>query len=167
MYLAEIIGFIASFCLLLSVTRTKDSELIILQSVSNVFWVAHFYMFDAHAAALAAVLGTLRAFFVFRWNSLLAKHAFTAVFVLFLLYQAVVSPTLLAMLPILAMLFISVGILYRKGNVLSAHLLVGNVLFLTFALVLGSMAACFNYTAMLALLIYRIVKTNRQMAHTN
>jgi hypothetical protein len=166
LFVAEIIGFIASFCLLLSVSRTKDSELIILQSVSNVFWVAHFYMFDAKVAAFAAILGVLRAFFVFRWNSLLAKHTFTAVFVLFLLYQAIVAPALLSLLPIVAMIIISVGILYRKGNVLSAHLVIGNVIFLVFALLLGSVSASFNYAAMLVILVYRIMKIKRQAVHT-
>lgn len=45
--IAEIVGFIASFILLFSATRTNDRDLIILQGVSNALWIIHCLMFNA------------------------------------------------------------------------------------------------------------------------
>jgi hypothetical protein len=155
---AEIIGFIASFILLLSATKVKDKDLIILQGVSNTLWIIHYLMFGAITGVIACTFGVLRNAFVFKWNSHKAKMIFVFVFFLFSVGQLLFLDNFIKAIPIIAIFIISYGVLFSEKNKLTYYLLFGNTIFLVFSIYIESISATFNYIAMISLLIYRLKK---------
>jgi len=158
---AETVGFIASFFLLLSATRTKDKDLIILQGVSNGIWIIHYLMFNAVTGVVACIFGVARNIFVFKYNSKAAKIGFILVFALFSILQFFYIDNILKAIPIIAIFIISYGILFAEKNKLTFFILLGNSIFLIFSIYIESISATFNYMIMIILLLNRAYKANK------
>jgi hypothetical protein len=160
-FVAEFIGFIASFVLLFSATRIKDKDLIILQGFSNALWIIHYLMFEAITGVIACTFGVMRNLFVFKYNSNKAKLGFIFVFLIFCILQLFFIDEYIKAIPIISIFIISYGVLFAEKNQLTFYLLIGNIFFLFFSIYIESISATFNYIVMILLLINRAFKIKK------
>jgi len=160
---SEFFGLIATFFMFYSFTKTNDKTLIILHTVSNVFWGLHFLVLGALAGAVSILFSLSRTAFVFKWNSKEAKLGFMFVLTLYCIYEASSIDNIHNILPIIAAFIVSLGILFFDKNKLTLIFIISNILWVNYTIIVGSISGTISYSIIILILIYRWIKIKKEI----
>lgn len=158
---AQVIGFIAMACGIISFQSKRRTNILLFQTTSNLLWVVHFLLLGAFSAVLANVIGILRNLVYMQRgkykfaDSKLIPIAFVAIFTVsgILTYEDPFS-----LLPMLAMAVATVAFFVRKENLIRWMSLGIAVPWLTYGIYAGSIASAISDGTNLISIIISLIR---------
>ncbi len=160
--LAEVIGVLATLAMIISFGRKDDKELIIIHTISNALWGFHYFFLGAFSGVVFIFISVLRTFFVFRWDSHKQKVGFMIAMILFYSGYVLQETNLANLIPLLAVIPVSYGVLFCDKNKLTLLFILSNVIWLTYHLYIVSYAGTISSLMLISMLVYRFVVVKRE-----
>ncbi len=156
--LGQATGFLAMFILFYAFTIKDDQKLIKVLSISNVFWMLHFFLLWNTGALIATAVAMLRLVLSLKYK----KHhgAFIFIAVLSIVLWYISYEWLVSLLPISATLIASYGFFYLEKSGLRILLLWISTMWLYYHIQTWSISGIINEVVVqitLCLTIYRFI----------
>ncbi len=159
---AELFGLIATALMFFGFSKTDDKNLIILHTLSNAFWALHFLILGSFAGFVSILFSLSRTFFVFKWTSNKSKWIFLTVLFIYCIYEISLIQNFHNLLPIVATLVVSYGILFYYKHKLTLVFIISNILWVFYSIIENSMSGTICYTIVIMILIFRFLKIQKE-----
>jgi len=102
-----------------------------------------------------------RTFIFFKFNTIKIKYTFLTVLSLFLFYKLYLNENLEDILPLISTFVVSYGILFYKKNKLTGVLILSNILWIIYSIIVLSISGTISYFIIILILLYRWIKINK------
>ena len=156
--LGQIIWFVAMFIIFYAFTVKDDTKLIKILSISNIFWVSHFFLLWNTWALIATLLASFRLFLSLKYKR--NNWAFGLIAILSIMLWYISFEWLVSLLPITATLIASYWFFYLEKSGLRILLLGISTMWLYYHIQTGSISWVINEIVVqftLCLTIYRFI----------
>lgn len=154
--LGQWLWFIAMLILFYWFAQKDDTRVIIILNISNIFWIAHFYMIDNIWALLATLIAMLRLYLSLKYKWSMGAMVFVTLACLISWIFAYSEPV--SILPIVATIAASYGFFFLDKVNLRLILLLVSSMWFVYHLETGSISWVINeiiVTITLLITIYR------------
>lgn len=164
--LAQIIGLIASACIISAFNMKCDKRLKILVATGNVVFAIHFLLLGSFAGAIVAVINIFRALCAIKFHqstSVMLVFMFCYVLMAFVTYQSWIS-----ILPFISGVLGSFALFKLSGIPMRLFVFLGSSMWMThniyFKSIGGIITECFVLTVN-TITIYRLYRDKKQKKH--
>ncbi len=154
----QTVGFIAMFIIFYAFTIKDDTKLIKVLSISNIFWILHFFLLGNIWALIATIVAMIRLFLSLKYKKntwALLFVAFLSVFLWYFSYEWYLS-----LIPIIATILASYWFFFLEKIHLRVLLLVVSAMWLYYHTQTWSMSGIINEIVVqwtICLTIYRFI----------
>jgi hypothetical protein len=158
---AQLIGFAAMACGIISFQSKRRVSILTFQTVSNILWVIHYLMLGAVSAVVANAIGIVRNLvYMQRGKRKFADSIFVPIFFVaaFLLSGIITYETPFSLLPMLAMAVATVAFFVTNENLIRWMSLGIAVPWLTFGVYAGSVASVISDGTNLISIIISLIR---------
>lgn len=164
--LGQWVGFIAMAIIFIAFNIKDDKKLIYTLSISNVFWILHFFLLGNIWALLATFVAALRLILSLKYRgnySVLAFVAFLSIFLWYISYEGALS-----LIPIIATILASYGFFFLEKIPLRILLLGVSIMWLYYHTQTWSISWIINESIVLATLcltVYRFMYAEEKYSY--
>lgn len=163
----QVVGYIALVTYVLAYTFRTDNGIKIGFSVSNIFWIVHYYFINAQTAALTTAIITIRNLLSLNAETIPAKRKMliaAGVSVLLIIAGLATWAGPVSIIPVVATIAATYGFLYVHGMRLRKFFLLLDAAWLLHAVLVSSIGGLIYATGALLVNGYMIVKITRENA---
>lgn len=158
---AELFGLVATILMFVGFFNIDDKKLIVIGTFSNLFWAFHFLVLGAIGGFISILFSLSRTFIFFKFNTIKIKYTFLTVLSLFLFYKLYLNENLEDILPLISTFVVSYGILFYEKNKLTGVLILSNILWIIYSIIVLSISGTISYFIIILILLYRWIKINK------
>ena len=159
---SELFGLVATILMFIGFFNIDDKKLIIIGTFSNIFWAFHFLILGALGGFISILFSLSRTFIFFKFNNPKIKYVFLIILSIFLFYKLYLNENLEDILPLISTFVVSYGILFYEKNKLTVVLILSNVLWVIYSIIVVSVSGTISYFVIILILIYRWIKINNK-----
>jgi len=162
----QAIWFLAMFIIFYAFTIKDDTKLIKVLTLSNVFWIIHFYLLGNIWALIATLVAVIRLFLSLKYKknlSALLFVSFLSVFLWYFSYEGYIS-----LFPIIATILASYAFFYLEKAALRVFLIIVSTMWLYYHIQTGSISGVINEIIVqftLCLTIYRFIYEKERFSY--